>query len=619
MWDVTWTDPSKELVGEHRARKDKEGSEKNKSRSRHSASTTSSKLSSQSALSRLRAEAARQSRSSKESAATRDRDSFGLLRFTTPEAPPSTGLCSFDMSGGLMTDASMDRPMPSAAHSAAEHGASDGAGSAENGHRMASPTTISSTITSASSELDDVFSPDAKVKTRSNYQRPFARLLDDARRSSDLQSPTRQSFNFSHGRPQQSPTRSYSAKYTMTTADNRARPIPPARSPLRPASQKSHGATKSINNASAWRRPREWSLMTLISPPNRLSEAVSIDESVSAKELVKEVEDMARAPPAVALAKLKEPYSSSMSLEDHKKLSDEKERWMLSALQHLDRNGQQPPSKDDAAPTTITTTDTTTEASGPESTEKQKILAFYEPQFSARYLAALWPDKEVHHLSDRPLSFKAAPNLCAIFKPSICTPFPELTATFDAVHSMLLPALCRGGPEVLAVLHGINQCLKPGGSLRLLIIDSIPHVDAFGPKMRAWFMENIVLNLQEQSRGLNPSLSLPDVLSKASLRGPGSVLTTTQFYCNPQSIVRRHGVDALDGLDGLDEASRKGREDKELRAELRSLAGRMLWKEVWGPFVTSDTWWWEEADCMQECLELGTFWEYHSVQAVKAN
>ncbi|KAG5995213.1 hypothetical protein E4U43_003078 [Claviceps pusilla] len=521
------------------------------------------------------------------------------------------------MSGGLM-DTSIGRSKPNASHLATEHGASSAAAST-NGHSVVSPmTTASSTITSAPSDLDDVFSPEAKkeerddfLPTKYNYQGPFERIVvDGIRCPSGLQSPIRQSFNFSNGHSHPSPTRlTYAAKYTMINGDHQDNPIPPARSPLRPATQKSHGATKSINNASSWRRPRDWTLMTLISPPNRPTETVSGDE---AKELVKEVENMARAPPAVALAKLKQPYNSSMSLEDHQKLSDEKERWMLSALQHLDQHWQQHTVKDFA----------TTEAFEVEPKEQQKprlkLLAFYEPQsnmegissVSARYLAAYWPNKDIHHLSDRPLSFKSAPNLRAIFKPSICTPFPELTATFDTVHSMLLPALCKES-EVLAVLNSINKCLKPGGSLNLVIIDSIPHVDAFGAKMRAWFMKNIVLNLQQQSRCLNPSLSLPDLLSKASLRGPGSILTTTQFYANPQNI-SRHGVEH-------DWNSKSDRQDKEVRAELRSLAGRMFWKEVWGQFVTSDTWWWEEDECMQECLELGTFWEYHSVQAVKAH
>ncbi|KAG6008813.1 hypothetical protein E4U21_003842 [Claviceps maximensis] len=599
MWDVAWTDPNKELVGQYRARKDKEGSEKIKNLSRHSDSTTSSKGSSQSALSRLRTKAARQSASSKEST---ERESSALLRYTTPEAS-SMSLCSIEMSGGLL-DASIGRSMPSAYQLATEHRASSVAVSA-NGHSMISPAiTASSTITSAPSDLDDVFSPeptrgkrDKFLATRYNYQRSCERLADGIRGPSDLRSPVRQSFNFSYGHSQQSPTRlAHAAKYTMINGDDQDEPIPPARSPLRPATQKSHAATRSINNTSSWRRPRDWDPTTL------MAETLSDDE---AKELVKEVEYMARAPPAVALAKLKQPYNSNMSLEDHRRLRDEKERWMLSALQHMDQNGHHSTARD--MTTDVSKVESTAEQRGP----REKLLALYEPQFSARYLAAFWSNKDVHHLSDRPLSFKAAPNLCAIFKPSICTPFPELAAKFDTVQSMVLPALCKGS-EVLPVLKSINNCLKPGGSFNLIIIDSIPHVDAFGPKLRAWFMRNIVLNLRQQSRDLNPSLSLPNSLSKASLRGPGSMLTTTRFYANPQST-GRHGVEQ----DGTSTSPKGG--DRQVRAELRSMAGRMLWKEVWGQFVTSDTWWWEEDECMQECLELGTFWEYHSVQAVKAD
>ncbi|KAG6023309.1 hypothetical protein E4U19_004451 [Claviceps sp. Clav32 group G5] len=400
----------------------------------------------------------------------------------------------------------------------------------------------------------------------------------------------------------------YADECIVINEDTRVHQVPPARSPLRPGPHQPEGfhGKQSTNDASSWRKPRDWTLTTLIPPPTRSAATArgDADESILSKELVKEVEEMARAPTAIALAKLKQPYNISMSIEDHDKLSHEKERWMLSALQHLDRNGQQ-------------SSNAVSEAAGAGSTgqveprQKQthNVLAFYEPQFSARYLAAFWPHKDVHHLSDRPLSFKAAPNLHAIFKPSICTPFPELADSFDAVHSMLLPALCKAS-EMPGVLHNIHKCLKPGGSLNLIVIDSIPHVDAFGAKMRAWFMKNLVLNIRQQSRSINPSLILPDLLSKTSLRATGSILTTTQFYANPQNI-GRHGVE-------LDGTARSVNEDKELRAELRSIAGRILWKEVWGQFVTSDTWWWEEADCMQECLELGTFWEYHFVQAVKA-
>ncbi|KAG5946045.1 hypothetical protein E4U53_006648 [Claviceps sorghi] len=109
------------------------------------------------------------------------RDSSALLRYTTPEAP-SKNLCSIEMSGGLM-DASID-------------------------------PTASSTITSAPSDLDDVFAPETNKEERDDflakryhYQRPLERPADGFRCPSDLQSPIRRSFNFSHGRSRQSPTR----------------------------------------------------------------------------------------------------------------------------------------------------------------------------------------------------------------------------------------------------------------------------------------------------------------------------------------------------------------------------------------------------------------------------
>lgn len=55
----------------------------------------------------------------------------------------------------------------------------------------------------------------------------------------------------------------------------------------------------------------------------------------------------------------------------------------------------------------------------------------------------------------------------------------------------------------------------------------------------------------------------------------------------------------------------------EIRKELRCEVSRMLWQEIWGSFVHADRWWWDEEDIVQECLELGTFWQYSHIVAVK--
>lgn len=61
MWDVDWTDPHRELVGEHRARKEQEKQQEDKADGRHSISTVSSRSSGTSGLSRLRAKVVMQS------------------------------------------------------------------------------------------------------------------------------------------------------------------------------------------------------------------------------------------------------------------------------------------------------------------------------------------------------------------------------------------------------------------------------------------------------------------------------------------------------------------------------------------------------------------------------
>lgn len=229
---------------------------------------------------------------------------------------------------------------------------------------------------------------------------------------------------------------------------------------------------------------------------------------------------------------------------------------------------------------------------------------------SARYLAALWPDKAIHHLSDNPLSSESAPNICAIYSPTVSGTFPEILHIFDGAYSMALPSQCRES-DITAVLNKVNKCLKSGAAYHLVLIDPIPNTSALGENMRSWFRNNLLLNLKQKSRCLTPSFTFPQALGKTSLRGPGSTLTSTKFYANPKNIHHnKHGSETQ---------TKREMEGKEMRAELRSIVGRMLWREVWGEFVTSESWWWDDPACMQECLELGTFWEYHTIQAIKSN
>lgn len=64
------------------------------------------------------------------------------------------------------------------------------------------------------------------------------------------------------------------------------------------------------------------------------------------------------------------------------------------------------------------------------------------------------------------------------------------------------------------------------------------------------------------------------------------------------------------GREGEDEAERT-------RQELKSVVGRMLWKEMWGGYVEGEKWWWDDKDVIEECGGMGTCWEYAVIEGVK--
>lgn len=51
--------------------------------------------------------------------------------------------------------------------------------------------------------------------------------------------------------------------------------------------------------------------------------------------------------------------------------------------------------------------------------------------------------------------------------------------------------------------------------------------------------------------------------------------------------------------------------------ELKSVVGRMLWKEMWGGYVEGEKWWWDDESVVEECERMGTCWEYAVIEAVK--
>lgn len=144
----------------------------------------------------------------------------------------------------------------------------------------------------------------------------------------------------------------------------------------------------------------------------------------------------------------------------------------------------------------------------------------------------------------------------------------------------------------------------------MLIVDPWPITDSMGPNLQAWLDENLVFNLELQFRCNHPSRMFPIWLRDAKLRANGSIITTTRFQAIPQ------------GQNDDSDASTRTRDSSEgelaIRKELRGTVGRMLWQEIWGPFVTAEKWWWEVPKIVEECVERETHWEYSIIAACKS-
>lgn len=376
------------------------------------------------------------------------------------------------------------------------------------------------------------------------------------------------------------------------------------------------------SGADNWRPPQEWACLSEREPPSEEdlktpTQAPMHDIGTDLETLHKEVKRMAAANASVVLSRIKEVWST-VDESLHGELVMEKKRWMLSTLLHLDPIPQSPvrslpPSRDAGS---------------------VKILALYESQGKktkelfritqprlltltamASYLAALYPSKQIYHLSAAPLSNAKFPNVHPVLVPSVSpSAFPLAPDLFETVYSLSLPALCPS-PDIPAVLGNISRCLRRGGSLHLTLIDPLPCARVLGGRMRAWLEEHLLLNLERNFRCTNPSRLFGDWMGSASLRAHGSTMTASKFYAVPESVSKNRRPSSSSG--DSDDPFVDGRDGNEVKAELRCLVGRMLWIEVWGGYVTGDAWWWEDEGCVNECLELGTFWEYKMIEGFK--
>jgi hypothetical protein len=103
------------------------------------------------------------------------------------------------------------------------------------------------------------------------------------------------------------------------------------------------------------------------------------------------------------------------------------------------------------------------------------------------------------------------------------------------------------------------------------------------------------VNLEKQFRCLNPTRLFPLWLADAGLWGEGSTSSSLRFLAC---------VGIVNG-------------EEQIEWQLKSVMGRMLWKELWGGYVEGENWWWNDAVIVEECERMGTSWAGSIVEAVK--
>ncbi|CZT50540.1 uncharacterized protein RSE6_11547 [Rhynchosporium secalis] len=363
-----------------------------------------------------------------------------------------------------------------------------------------------------------------------------------------------------------------------------------------------HPITKRPPHCYTWKPPETWECSTYspkaLSPQRRTSTSLRPIKEKHHKVPLSEIAHLQRsirlmeaASSKIVLERLKEKWAEVADASIYRELEIEKQMWMLSALRKLKNGGTA----------------------------------------SCSSLSALTTAVAVHHLSTNPLCPKSYPNIHPLQVPGPTSQLPYASGIFTSIHAFPIPSLLAASsiPSVLKECHrtlrsavkapGLTSTLalqvpttSRGGTLHLTILDPSPLLATLGPRLRSWLDNHLILHLEKQFMCLNPSRLFPIWLSDARLRGEGSTIVNVRFFASVTSTTLDVSSNVREEVNGA------GREDTEsTKQELKSIVGRMLWKEIWGAYVQGDKWWWEDARILEECERMGTMWEYAVIEAVK--
>ncbi|KAF4984573.1 hypothetical protein FZEAL_249 [Fusarium zealandicum] len=365
--------------------------------------------------------------------------------------------------------------------------------------------------------------------------------------------------------------------------------------PIAPRRVPSHSGSLRCDVADVWKPPATWacspttdtsfSTMEYHLEPNRSDASLSTELNA----MQREVNRLTAESNIVRLLRLKEVWGRLSNPDLCKALEVEKVQWMLSALYNMDAPLEKRSGRGIAQDTTPA--------------GLKRVLALYETPAVASYLAAVFHSKQLYHLSSSPLSHTLFPNIHPVLVPARSTSaFPVASSSFGSVYSLRLP-ISNPSQDIPGLLKNIHRCLEPDGALHLVLIDPLPVALTLGPLLRTWIEKHLLLNLETNFRCTKPTRLFPIWLENASFRVESVTAATRKFLAVPPLEENRLPATC--------------QSEEDIKQELRNFVGRMLWMEVWAEYITSDTWWWEDPQIVDECKQLKTAWEWRLIKALK--
>ncbi|KAL0263725.1 hypothetical protein SLS55_002706 [Diplodia seriata] len=510
--------------------------------------------------------------------------------------------------------------------------------------------------------------------SRSSFWSLPVRRKNNPSKSPALNSPSRKSSKLSLSRPREDSLDSAASWSTPAPLPTPVLPALPSIASVDTVQEQRsprHSTTRSSGKSSAyrtspdvgpkctWEAPADWDIASIRSfSQNRQSFESSFLCDPDAAELTqfqRFVRRMERADPKLILTRLKdEPSPDDLATDPYaeEELAVEKHLWCLTALQLQNMENSLVPNQGVGPLLGLPTL----------FRQPKRVLELYSNLAEVYQLSAIYPKSHISYLTVRkPLASIPLPaNIHPLTVPcGGILPFPYPTDSFNHIRCAALPSHLPSS-KIQPVLRDLLRMLAPGGILELRLVDSTPVRATMGPRLRAWFEDRLLLNLEKEFLCSRPMALLPGWVRdcgfsvlEGGARGKDLVVQRLRLpaCAHPKDSERRHsiqkasmqdgtkrstldynkrnamtgsGTEAMDFAAPVEKSTGPDSDSTALDGELATLVARGLWKDSWGSLVDRGStlghdviWWWDDPEIVRECWDYGTVFECGTMFAFK--